>query len=243
MFRSRKIALGLLVTVLVALAVGTPHILRAGALYWAKSSARQTISKFTPEERRILNVTPVAVELPSTQLDSRLLDTVEIGGYVFWIPRPTTHAYTPSGKSIILTYPQYQAIIRAPFSIAPNDALAKQLHFKDWFDQTSATYHARLDDLDAQRDLSSVRRFLFLIADKPNLNPCREEFIRGDLRGFIFDPIPTDKRTVVEIFLPKSQTGLGVWITGRDVTRANVHDFLSVLQIHPKDAEKLELIP
>ncbi|HSZ58167.1 MAG TPA: hypothetical protein VK797_21060 [Tepidisphaeraceae bacterium] len=86
--KRRKIILSSLVAALVTFALAAPWILRTASLYWAKSSARRTISKWTPEERQFLNATSASIELAPTKFDSGLFETVQIAGYDFRVPRP-----------------------------------------------------------------------------------------------------------------------------------------------------------
>ena len=124
-----KIILTLVVVVLATSGLATRSVWRTASLYWAKASARRTIGKFSPEELRFLNATPTSVELPAMTLDSGRHETVQLGGYEFQVPRPTSHADNPS--SILLVYPRYEVRIRRPFLTARSDSVARQLHFKD----------------------------------------------------------------------------------------------------------------
>jgi hypothetical protein len=230
MTKRRTIVLSLLVAVLMTFALAAPSIWRTASLYWAKSSARRTISKFTPEERQFLDATPTSIKLPSVKLDAGLLETAQLGGYVFRVPRPAS--FDDKSPSILLVYPRYEVRILRPFSTALIDAGANKLHYKNTFDQFSATYRTRLNDLDAQPDLASLRRFFLLISEKPNRTFCREGFTAGELCGFVMAPVPVEERSLLEEFIPASQLGCGVWFVDRGgLTQADVHEFLAALRI------------
>jgi hypothetical protein len=119
--------------------------------------------------------------------------------------------------------------------LSQEDALAQKLHFQDCYAFKWTSYHARLDDLDAQPDLASLQLFLALISTKPVRTYVAEEFDRPDMRGFILAPIPGEKMTVVGAFLTPAHAGTGVWIidTG-GVTSDDIHQFLAALRFDPK---------
>jgi hypothetical protein len=240
MRKSQKIVLSICLAVLVGLGALLPYLGRVIRLYWAKSSALRTINKFTPGQRRILDAVPTAIVLPPTELKPAMLEQLELGDFTLQIPRPTQ---IDKQKSVVLTYPQYEVRILRPFSTAPLDAVARQLQFQDGFAEFCAAYHTRLSDFDALRDPESVRRFMLLI-NLRGVTRCREEFTRGDLRGFILDPQPGETLIVVGLFQSSSRTSRGLWFTDHDgASLAHVHEFLSALEIKPTHAREAGTAP
>ena len=208
----------------------SPVAWRAAALAFVKSKARHTFGKLSPESRTNLNAIPARVALPRFDADERPTDVVEIGTYTIRVPRAL--ARQSKGKLVVLTYPRYRATLRPPFSLAASDAAARQLQFQDTFDQFSAVYHTRLDDLDTQPDLRSVRRFLLLISVKGDAMRCAEEFKCADLRGFILASIGGSRRAVADIFVPSIHAGCGIHFEDEGgLTLTDVHDFLSSLRL------------
>jgi hypothetical protein len=229
MHKARKTILVVLFIALAALVVLTPYAVRTIGFHWAKSSVRRTFDKFTPEECRNLNAVPTAIVLPPTELNSTALDQLDLGDFTLRIPRPTR---IDKKKSVLLAYPQYEVRIMRPTSTKQLDDVTRQLHFTDGFGEFSAAYHTRLSDLDNVHDRDALRRFTLLI-DLRGVIRCREEFTRGDLRGFVVDSFPGGgKGIVAEVFQPSSQMGLGIWFTGDyGASLEHVHEFLSALEI------------
>ncbi len=229
MSRKRWILLGAVPVILIGLGAAFPFAFRAGSLYWAKHSARKIFSQFPQDSRRNLNATPMDVVLPESNPDTRSVENVRLKSYSIRIPRPTSRQENP--KNVLLTYPRFQARILAPFSLAESDGAARQLHYHDFFDQMSACYHTRLDELDDQRDLPSLRRFVLLISIKPDRVPCLEEFQRPDMRGFLLDNVPGENRKTAEIYLPQFHAGCGVWfIDTGGLTLNDIHQYLAALR-------------
>ena len=232
--RRRKIILAIAVVILAAGAIAGPHAWRAGALYWAKSSARRTLNKLPADTRRNLNATPTRIELTATVPDRNPIDSVEFKDDVIHVLRPTSRS-NPSPRSVALNYPRYKVIILRPTSTAEGDALAQQLHSRCFFEEFSAANHTRLDDLDAQPDVPSVKRFLLLMSLKLENIGCHEEFTCGDICGFIIAPLGAGKRTVVEVFVPAPQKTFGLWFyDDGGLTMDDIHDFLRALRFVPK---------
>lgn len=217
MTKAKKSIVIVAAALVIACAI-SPFAWHAGTLYWAKSSARRALAKFTPEERRNLNVTPTLLVLPDFDADKQAVETVKLGDYEIRIPRPIK--CINGSENVRLTYPRCQVAILHPFPVAESA-----------FDEMSAVHHARFGDLDNLRDLPSVKRYLSLMAAKLGNVACGEEFKRADVKGFILSPTSGGKRTVVEIFLPRNHSGSGVWFTDTGgLTPEDVHDFLSVLR-------------
>ncbi len=231
MRKSRKIALIFLAGLAIALAMIFPIAFRAGSLYWAKHSAHRIFDKFSPEETRNLNATPTRVVLPAFKQEEQIVEAIRFQGYLIRVPRPISRE--ESARNTLLTYPGFQVRIMRPWSLAAIDAAARQRHFKDFFDEQDACYHTRLDELDAQRDLPSFKRYLELLIEKPAGALCLEEFQRPDIAGFILDD-PPRKRKVIELYLPQFHVSCGVWFVATGgLTLNDIHEYLSVLKFDP----------
>jgi len=197
----------------------TPGFYRAGALAWAKWSARRTMKNLTPEEVAILNSTPVLIQLPQVHPNALAIEAVEVGDYSVNVPKAVSHK--KQHRSMILEYSSFRVFILPPFSLAVFDAAARQLNFKNEFDEESASRHTRWQDLDAQADLPSLRRFLMLIAMKPSAMICREEFVDADRSGFI----------------PKDHLGCGLIFTDEGgLKEDDIREYLAVVKFAPKPA-------
>ena len=220
-----------------SLIVAAPYIWSAGSFYKAKLSARQALGKFDAESLRNLNVVPTSVVLQPSALDPDSPEVIELGGYAIHVSRPSKR--TNSGKAVVLAYPRYDVRVRLPFSIAENDRLARQLNFKDAFDQSAAMYRTRPADLNAAKNVQDLKRFLFLISQKPPREPCREDFTVASLRGFIHEADPFTKMSVVEIYDTAHHIGIPLWITDRNgLTPDDIHAFLSAIEVTASDAQK-----
>jgi hypothetical protein len=231
MTTKRKFVLVLLLALLGACALAAPFALPAGALYWARSRAWSKLKNLTPEERRILNSTPTRIELPSFQSDAQPVETVEIDGYRVRVVKPESRE--DRGHVVILKYSRFRVLIWNLASTSASDAAARQLHFKDDYDLLWATNHLRLDDLNSQPDLPSLRQFLLLIPSKPGRMACTEEFERTDMRGFIMAPL--EHRTLTIVDFPKLHAACGVHFEDHGgLTLSDVHTYLAILRVERK---------
>jgi hypothetical protein len=222
------------VALLAAAAIAGPHAWRAGALYWAKASARRTMNKLPEDVRRNLNQIPTRIELTDIARDGVPIERLDFKNDTIHVLRPLSRS-NPSPTSIALNYPRYKVIVLHPASTIEGDALAPELHCKNLFEELSAAYHTRADDLDAQPDLPALKRYLLLISLRLQTTGCREEFTRGDISGFIIGPFEADKRTVAEVFVPASQKTFGIWFYDQGgLTLDDIHEFLRALQFIPK---------
>lgn len=213
----------------IAVAASSPYVWRAAALQWAKHSARRTMSKLTADEIQILNITPAPVTLPKPAAAEDHLVRIGFGSYTLKVPQPDSHSNR--SKVLLLDYPRFQVIVFPPFSATELNRLAVQAHFKDAFDEQAAAYHTRWDQLDAQPDLPSLRRFLSLIAQKISRTACTEQFERPDLRGLIFAPDPPKGDTVVEVYVPQLQALCGLhFVDRKQMSLDDIHQFLALLQ-------------
>jgi len=232
---NRRLKVFLFVPLALAAVLATFALLerRPLELAWAKASARRAIGKFSPQVRKNLNIIPVQVDLPPLDHDPNLTQAIDLGEYVIRVPRPDSSAN--QGKSVLLTYSHYQVRILIPRATARADSAAKQFGFKSMFDFESAIHHTRLDDLDAQPDLTSLKRHLMLLMEKVSETYAREQFRCGDLRGFILNPLPGKPRTVIEVDDPSLQAGFGIWITdGGRLSDHELHRFLQLLRVELK---------
>jgi len=232
---NRRLKVFLLVLVAVLAASATFALLerRPLELAWAKASARRAIGKFSPQVRKNLNIIPVQVDLPPPDDELNPAQTIKLGEYVIRVPRPDSSAQ--QGRSVLLTYSRHQVRILIPRATVRADAAARQFGFKSMFDFESAIYHTRLDDLNAQPDLTSLKRYLMLLMEKASETYAREQFRCGDLRGFILNPLPGKARTTIEVDDPTLQTGFGVWITDNGgLSDDELHRFLQVLRVDLK---------
>lgn len=230
MTRRKTILLAVLVASLVAITAGFPVAWRAGALLWAKHSARQRFARMSPEVREILNATPAQVVLPDIDPRTQLRDSAVLGDYLVRFPEPRARD-NGGPKHLRLIYSRFQVLVLPPFSIAEADAIARGLGFKDDFDLESTSRHTRIDDLDAQRDLPSLRHYLLLMSLKPNGARCLEEFAGADLRGYAIARA-NSKLTICVIDMPQTHLAAGVWFldTG-GLTTNDIHEFLAVLRL------------
>ena len=200
----------------------------AGALYWAKSSAWRSLNKLSPEVRRSLATTPTLIVLPHPKLDAPL-ESAQLDSHTLRFSRPETRTDNP--RSLVLTYPRFQVLILPPFSLAEADAAARKLQFKDFFEQQSATHHARPDEIETQPDLPSLKRHLVLLAGKMRAASTFVQFDRTDLRGFITLYNRDGKRMIAELFIPATNAGCGVtFIDQEGMTLTDVEEFLATLQ-------------
>lgn len=232
---NRRLKVFLFVLLAVLAVVATIALLgrRPLELAWAKASARRAIGKFSPQVRKNLNIIPVQVDLPPLDDDPNLTQTIDLGEYEIQVPRPDSSAQ--QGRSVLLTYSRYQVRVLIPRATVRADAAAKQFGFKSVFDFESAIYHTRLDDLNAQPDLTSLKRYLMLQTGKVSETYAREQFRCGDLRGFVLNPLPGKARTTIEVDDPSLETGFGVWITDNvGLSEDELHRFLQVLRVEPK---------
>lgn len=225
----------ILVVVLVLLVAGisSPFVFRAAALRWAKFYARYKLRDLTPEQIRNLNTVPTLVTLPEVPIELDRVTTLDLGNYRVRIPKP--EAQSPVQHSLRLAYPRYGVFILPVFSGAQSDDLAKQMHFKDYFDSQSAIYRSRWDQLDSQPDLPSLHRFLLVISEKMMYTrPCTEQFDGGQIRGFI--RAPDEQGTIwAGVYMRRTQTRCGIYFNDRNrMTIADVHQFLSVFDMEPK---------
>jgi hypothetical protein len=193
------------------------------------------MSKLTAEEIRILNITPTSITLPKPAVTDDRLVGIAFGSYILRVPQPDSQ--TTRSKVLFLDYPRFQVIVFPPFSATELNRLAIQAHFKDAFDQKAAAYHTRWDQLDAQPDLSSLRRFLLLISQRMSRTACTEQFERPDLRGLIFAPDQSNGDTAVEVYSPPLQALCGVHFNDRkQMSLTDVHQFLASLRIEAKNS-------
>ena len=233
MNRRTKVFLFVLVAVLAVLATIALLERRPLELAWAKASASRAIGKFSPQVRKNLNIVPLQVDLPPLDNDPNLTQATSLGEFVIQVPRPDSLAQ--QGRSVLLIYSRYHVRILTPRATVRADAAARQFGFKSMFDFESAIYHTRLDDLNAQPDLTSLKRYLMLLMEKASETYAREQFRCGDLRGFVLNPLPGQARTTIDVDDPSLQTGFGVWITDNGgFSDAELHRFLQVLRVEPK---------
>lgn len=231
--RRLKVFLFVLVALLAVLATFALLERRPLGLAWAKASARRAIGKFSPQVRKNLNIIPVQVDLPPLDNDSNLAQTIRLGEYVIQVPRPDSSVQ--QGRSVLLTYSHYQIRVLIPRPTVLADAAAKQFGFKSMFDLESAIYRTRLDDLDAQPDVTSLKRYLMLLMEKVSETYAREQFRCSDFRGFILNPLPGKARTTIEVDDPSLEIGFGVWITDDGgLSEDELHQFLQVLRVELK---------
>ena len=213
----------------------SPVAWRAGAMAYLRSMARHKFAALSPETRVDLNATPTMVALPRFDADERPTDVLEMGTYTVRVPRALTRRN--KGKLVLLTYPRFRAWLLPPFSVTAADAAARQLHFRDGFDYVSSACHIRLDDMDAQPDLPSLKRFLLLISEKLASKGCAEEFEGADLRGFVLTNGPIGKRAVAQIYVPSIHAGCGIHFEDKGgLTVDDVHEFLAALRIDSRQA-------
>jgi hypothetical protein len=231
----KPLLLGTIVVVLALIAAMTPGFYRAGALAWAKWSARRTMKNLTPEEVAILNSTPVLIQLPQVHPNALAIEAVEVGDYSVNVPKAVSHK--KQHRSMILEYSSFRVFILPPFSLAVFDAAARQLNFKNEFDEESASRHTRWQDLDAQADLPSLRRFLMLIAMKPSAMICREEFVDADRSGFIDGTKSGRHEMSTQIYIPKDHLGCGLIFTDEGgLKEDDIREYLAVVKFAPKPA-------
>jgi hypothetical protein len=229
----KPILFGAIVVVLALIAAMTPVFYRAGALAWAKWSARRTMKDLTPEQIAILNSTPVLIQLPQVHPDAQAIETVEGGDYLVDVPKAISHK--KQHRSMILEYSGFRVFILPPFSLAVFDTAARQLNFKNEFDEEAASRHTRWQELDAQPDLPSLRRFLMLIAMKPSARICREEFVDADRSGFIDGTRPGRHEMSTQIFVPKDHLGCGLIFTDQGgLKESDLQEYLAVVKFAPK---------
>jgi hypothetical protein len=205
---------------------------RAGALYWAKSSAKRWLNNLSPEVRRSLATTPNLIILPHPKLDAPL-ESAQLNSYILRFPRPETRSEKP--QSMVLTYPRFRVLILPPFSLAQADAAARTLQFKDSFDLQSATHQARPEEIETQPDLASLKRHLVLLAGKMGFGSTIAQFDRTDLRGFITLDNRDGKRMVAELWI-RAATNVGCGVTFIDeegMSLTDVEEFLAALQLIP----------
>lgn len=225
-------AIVVLILILVAAGASSPFIFHAAALRWAKYPARRKMSDLPPRVIQNLNTVPAVVTLPDTPLDPAQVSTFELGNYSVRVPKP--HSQSRGETILRLTYPRFEVFILMPRSEAQMDDLARQMQCKDYFDMQSAIYHTRWSDLDAQRDLPSLRRFLLTISEKGGNIACTEQFEGARLRGFIFAPEERGTRlTLTEMRATHIGCGIHFSDRKRKMTIADVHQFLSVFDIKP----------
>jgi hypothetical protein len=234
---------------LAAILAASPYAWRSARLIYAKHSARKIFDGYSPKERANLNVTPKQIVLPHVDTSVDDVGSADLGDYIVRFPRAEKSAEPVANSSnrgtthpaiarsapvgIRLAYPRFSVIILVPHSTSTEDLNAQQLQFKDSFDMLSACYHARLDELDAQHDLPSLKRYLLLMSAKPARTACIEEFERGDLRGFILAPLV--QCTVAEVSITGPHAGCGVLFYDQGgMTIDDVHQFLAVLRFTPK---------
>jgi hypothetical protein len=230
MISKRRLIVGAAATVFVAGTASAPYVFRAGGLYWAKSSARRAMAHFDHLERKNLNSIPAKFDLTPVDPGAQPVETLEFADSFVAVPRATSHVET-TPMHVRLAYPGFQVLVLRPISTTASDSLAPQLQCKSTFEELSAAHHLRLDDLDRQPDLASLRRFLLLISQKPAMSTCREEFRCGDTCGFVESPDYDKRRTVVEVFVPARQMGFGVWFEDKDgLTDDGIHQFLRTVR-------------
>jgi len=228
---AKKTFLGVIIALAASIVISSPFLWRAGALYWAKSSARRAFNNLTPAERKSMNATPAPIILPANATAE--LATVEYKSFTLHVPPPQTR--DASDKMLNLTYPHFQVSSFGPLS-------ANAANFKTL---TDANF-ARLDDIDVQPDLASLRKHILQLSGKPagfSLSTCFEAFERPDIKGFIMAHDEGRREIFVELFFPRSQTGCGLFFRNPDgVDLIAVHEFLSVLQIESKPTATMPIV-
>lgn len=220
----------LLIIAAVFLAVGALFwrpVFQWGAVYWVRHKAHRIFDQYSPEYRANLNALPVQIELPPVaERDS--VESTPWGTYVIHYPTPVSISIK---SAIRLHYPEGDVFVMRPFSLAEEDALARQLHYPDSFDMDLATFRLRPDDVDQQKDLKSMRSFLLDIAHKPNA--AIEEFISDQKRGFIVTGPKSqgNSRINARIRFARTQTGCGLLFNPKEFTDAQVRRFVAEFEV------------
>jgi hypothetical protein len=229
MSRRKKLLLRISIAVLLIAAIATPFVRREVQLRNAKARVRRVYAKLPADVIDNINSTPMRIELPRFNALTHPIETLDFGGYTIRMLKPD--AREPGAGQIRLTYPRYEVIVREPFSQVVADSYARTLNFQTYFGLVSASYEARLLDLDGQKNLDSLHLFIVLVTAKPQLSRCIERFDREDLRGFILSPTPGTKRYTVETFIAAGNCGCGIWFMDKGgMTTADIHEYLGVLR-------------
>jgi len=200
----------------------------AGALWWMRSKVRRQFDQMAPDGRASFDQTPTSITLPVAEPADQLDDTARIGDYLVYFPPPILRGDT--AKFIRLTYAGFVVVLRPPFSTADIDAASQQLQFRDGFDQHKATFHLRPSDLDAQKDMTALKRFLILISQKQAMCDKIEEFERADMKGVILWRAHGRNDSVVEAFLPNHASCGVLFFNGGRLTLDGVHHYLASLR-------------
>ncbi|MDB5319144.1 MAG: hypothetical protein JWN40_775 [Phycisphaerales bacterium] len=234
MSKRNRILLLILIPVVVTATLWGPATWRAGALKWAKVSAWRTLRQLTPEQRRDLATTPTPILLPQARTDVQL-ESATIDNYALRFPKAESRR--DNSKSLVLAYPRFKVLILSPFPLAEFDDAARQLGYRDMFEQWSVVYAARPDEIETQSDLPSLQRLVLLLSLKTRKAGVATfaSFNRTDLTGFITTRFSGDSnRFVAELFVPAAHTGCGVTFIDRGgMTLTDVEEFLATLQITP----------
>src|SRR5258706_5012373 len=231
MSKRSRILLLILIPIVVMATLWGPATWRAGALKWAKASAWRTLRQLTPEQRRSLATTPTRILLPQARTDVHL-ESARIANYVLRFPQAE-----PRFKSVVLVYPRFKVLIFSPFPLAEFDDGAQQSGYRGMFEQWSAVYAARPDEIETQSDLPSLQRLVLLLSLKTRKAGVATfaSFDRTDLSGFITTRFSGDSnRIIAELFVPAAHTGCGVtFIDQGGMTLTDVEEFLASFQIAP----------
>jgi hypothetical protein len=204
----------------------------------ARAAAWLRFRDLTPSERRALNEIPRAVALPHPAAGYPTF-SARLGSYLVTVPEPEeTKEHT---QWLVLAYPRFEVKIVTPFH-KPMDTRARELHFKDSFDALSAVYRARLDDIDVQPDLASLKKHLELLTLKISAVPGPSsvyfaEFDRRGpaekerLQGIIAGDFTREDRTIVEAFIPATGDSCGMIFTNSGTaSMGDILNFLGAIQ-------------
>lgn len=231
MAKKYKILLTIGAVFLAMAAFCWPYASHSIALYWARRSAHRTFDKLAPEAREALNLTPVSVELPRVT-DGEPRESASLGKYLIQFPRPVTSTKDADRGTefILLRYSQFQVRIVQPSLNDSENSSAHELQFKDAFDMYSTASHTRLDDLDHQPDLPSLRRFAQIIELKMILPTFCEQFEADDKRGFVIDRTHGTKRQLADVFVPRLDADCIIVFDEGDFALVDVNRYLSQIR-------------
>jgi len=229
MSKTRKLALCFLVAFAVAIAAASPSMWRAGSLWWMRSKAWRWVDRLPPDLRASLDRTPTLITLPAPQAVDQLDDTATIGDYIVHFPPAILRDDT--AKFVRLTYPGYMVVLFPPRSTIELDSAAREMQFSSFCEERLAILHARPNDLDAQKDLASLKKVLLLLYEKAAAIDRVEEFERPDMNGFIFWRANGGNHSAADIVLPANRAGCPIWFIdeGR-LTLDGVHHYLASLR-------------
>jgi hypothetical protein len=236
MRKRKRILLLILIPIVVTVTLWGPSTWRAGALKWAKASAWRTLDQLTPEQRRSLAMTPTPIRLPQPRADVDL-ESAHVGKYILRFPKAESRR--ESSASLVLTYSRFRVLILSPFALAEFDGAAQQLGYRSMFEQWSAVYAARPDEIETRSDQPSLQRLLLLLSLKTRKAGVSTfaSFNRTDISGFITTSGSDSNRIIAELFMPAAHAGCGVtFIDQGGRTLADVEEFLATFQIGPESS-------